>query len=493
MQEREVSRRAFVGGLAVAPLLGQDDGWVSLFNGRNLEGWRAAEGPNSWKVVDGQLAADGPRSHLFYAGPVRDANFKNFELEVEARALANSNSGVYFHTAYQEKEWPNRGFEVQINNSQARERKKTGSLYNLRNTYKQFVRDDEWFKLAIWVRGKRVQVRLNGMLLVDYVEPTPAYIPPSMEKERKLGSGTFALQGHDPASKAFFRSVRVRPLADDLATPGGEAAVADDVFKRIIDLGVRGYPMADLHVHLKSGFTLEQAVARSQRDGLMYGIAENCGVGNPVVDDAGARRFVEKLKGQPVFVAMQAEGREWTGMFSRSTVALFDYVFTDSMTWTDNRGRRMRTWIASDVGTIPDPQEFMDTLVDRAVGILEREPIDIYVNPTYVPDQLAKDYETLWTEPRRKRIVAAAVKGGVAIEINDRYKLPSPSFIKLMKAGGCKFTFGTNNAGVTDMGRDEYGLRMIDECKLTSEDFWAPLAPGTTKGVDRKGDMLKKA
>ncbi|MCC7173891.1 MAG: DUF1080 domain-containing protein [Bryobacterales bacterium] len=493
MREPLISRRAFAAGLAVAPLAGQQDGWVSLFNGRNLDGWRAAEGPNSWKVVDGQLAADGPRSHLFYAGPVRNAGFKNFELEVEARALAGANSGVYFHTAYQEKDWPNQGFEVQINNSQASERKKTGSLYNLRNTYKQFVRDGEWFKLDIAVRGKRVQVRLNGMPLVDYVEPVPAYIPPGMEKARRLGSGTFALQCHDPGSKVFYRSVRVLPLPDDLATPGGENVAADDVFRRIIDLGVRGYPMADLHVHLKSGFNLEQAIAKSQRDGLMYGIAENCGVGNAVTDDAGARAFVERLRGQPVFTAMQAEGREWTGMFSRSVVALFDYVFTDSMTWTDNRGRRMRTWIPREVGTIADAQEFMDTLVDRAVAILEQEPIDIYVNPTFLPDQLAKDYETLWTEARRKRIVTAAAANGVAIEINDRYKLPSPSFIQMMKAGGCKFTFGTNNAGAADMGRDEYGLRMIDECKLTSQDFWVPLAPGSTKAVDRKGGMLKNA
>ncbi len=92
------------------------------------------------------------------------------------------------------------------------------------------------------------------------------------------------------------------------------------------------------------------------------------------------------MKGQPVFIAMQAEGREWTQMFSRRAAALFDYIFTDSMTWTDNRGKRMRTWMPEEVGTIADPQEFMDTLVDRAVGILEHEPIDIYANPTYLPD-----------------------------------------------------------------------------------------------------------
>jgi histidinol phosphatase-like PHP family hydrolase len=189
---------------------------------------------------------------------------------------------------------------------------------------------------------------------------------------------------------------------------------------------------------------------------------------------------------------MQAEGREWTRMFSRSTAQQFDYVFTDSMTWTDNRGRRMRTWIPEEVGTISDPQEYMDTLVDRAAGILEREPVDIYVNPTYLPDQLVKDYEALWTPARRERVVAAASRNHVAIEINNRYKLPSPSFIKLAKEAGCKFTFGTNNAGAGDLGRCEYGLQMVEECKLTGADFFVPLAVGSTKAVERKGDILRK-
>ena len=56
------------------------------------------------------------------------------------------------------------------------------------------------------------------------------------------------------------------------------------------------------------------------------------------------------------------------------------------MTWTDNRGRRMRLWIPEEVGSISDPQEFMETLVERTVGILENEPIEIYVNPTFLPD-----------------------------------------------------------------------------------------------------------
>jgi hypothetical protein len=307
-----------------------------------------------------------------------------------------------------------------------------------------------------------------------------------------LGQGTFALQCHDTESKAFFRRIRVRPLGDAEAPAGAAGVEPDDTYRKILSLDARGYPMLDLHVHPKGGLSVEQAVAKSRRDGIQYGLAVNCGQAQPVTDDAGARQWIDGLKGQPVFFAMQAEGREWTQMFSREAAAAFDYIFSDSMTWTDNRGKRMRTWMPNEVGTIADPQEFMGTLVDRAVGILETEPIDIYVNPTFLPAQLAKDYEALWTEERRRRVVTAAAKNGVAIEINDRYRLPSPSFIMLARQAGCKFTFGTNNAGASDLGRSEYGMQMIEECQLTPQDFWTPLAPGAVRAIDRKGGILKK-
>ncbi len=117
MRNSGITRRGFVGALAAARLAFAADDWVELFDGRSLDGWKANENPGSWKVVDGQLAADGPRSHLFYTGPVRGAKFRNFELEVEARAAHRANSGVYIHTAYQESGWPRKGFEIQINNT----------------------------------------------------------------------------------------------------------------------------------------------------------------------------------------------------------------------------------------------------------------------------------------------------------------------------------------------------------------------------------------
>lgn len=340
------------------------------------------------------------------------------------------------------------------------------------------------------MRNKNVQIRLNGMLVVDFHEATPPVIAENSERGRVLDRGTFALQGHDPGSKARFRRIRVRPLPDELASAEGTAPVVDDVYRQVMTLGARNYPLVDFHVHLKTGLTLEQALARSRRDGIQYGIAVNGGKLSSVQDDAGARRFVDGLKGHPVFVGMQAEGREWTQMFSRNVVALFDYIFSDSMTWTDNRGRRMRLWIPAEVGTIADTQEFMDTLVERTVGILEREPIDIYANPTFLPDSIAKDYEQLWTEERMKKVIGAAARNGVAIEINNRYQLPSAPFLRMAKEAGCKFTFGSNNAGADDLRRCEYGLEMVRECKLGWPDFFVPGTWGP-KAVERKGSVLR--
>lgn len=489
-----ITRRAFVTSISVAALSVADanDGWVELFNGRNLDGWRPGGNADSWKVSEGLLVGEGPTSHLFYNGPVRDAGFRNFDLIAEIKTAVQCNSGVYFHTAWQESGSPKKGFKVQVSNTDRghaarRAPNRTASLCGLRNVYKQLVDDDRWFEMQISVHAKNVQVRLNGTLVVDYVEPASPVIPDGPERERFLDKGTFALQC-DMGPRVSYRSVRVRPLPDDLTASVG-APVVDDVYRKVISFGRRNIPMVDYHVHLKEGLTLEQALAKSRRDGIFYGVAINGGKGFPIESDEGIQKFYDSMRAQPVFIAMQAEGREWRRLFSKRVAALFDYVFTDSMTWSDDSGKRMRLWIPEEVGTIADPQAFMDMLVRRAVGILEQEPIDIYVNPTYLPASIAKDYDRLWTDERMDKVIVAAARNQVAIEMNDRYKIPSPRFIRRAREAGCKFTLGTNNAGPNDLGRSEYGLRMIDECKLEWQNFFAPQA-WWPKAVDRKGDTL---
>ena len=245
-----------------------------------------------------------------------------------------------------------------------------------------------------------------------------------------------------------------------------------------------GYPLVDFHIHLKGGLTIEEAVALSRRNGIKYGIAANCGLKFPTTDDRGIERFVQSLKGQPVFIGMQAEGREWPRLFSKEAIARFDYVFTDAMTIIDHRGRRARLWIKEEVD-IPDRQAFMDLLVRTIVNILNDEPIDIYVNPTYLPDLLAKDYDELWTTERLSKVIDAAARNGVAIEISNGLRLPKPAFIKRAKQAGIKFTFGTNNVN-HNLGRSEYGLAMIQECGLTPQDMWMPKPDGQKPVQTRK-------
>ena len=309
-----------MGALAVTlPSCGRSE-WVELFDGQSLEGWTPSENKDSWQVTDGQITTAGPRSHLFYTGSVQDASFRNFELEVEAQAGQASNSGVYIHTAFQETGWPAKGFEIQINNSTATgsgERKRTGSIYGVRNTYKQFVGSDEWFTLNIAVRGKNIQISLNQMPLINYTEPEPPILADGSQFKRVLDRGTFALQCHDPGTKVRFRRIRVRPLSDSLPTPGPAPQAANDLDRATLNIADGNIPMVDYHIHLKSGLTLEQAVARSISGGIQYGIAANCGQDNPVQDDAALRAYVEQLRGQPIFIAMQAEGREWLDMFLR--------------------------------------------------------------------------------------------------------------------------------------------------------------------------------
>jgi hypothetical protein len=263
-----------------------------------------------------------------------------------------------------------------------------------------------------------------------------------------------------------------RAFAADADKPTGTDAVDAEIAR----LNQAGFPLTDFHVHLKGGLTIEEAVALSKRTGIKYGIAANCGLKFPITDDRGIEDFVAALKGQPVFVGMQAEGREWPQLFSKEAIARFDYVFTDAMTIVDSRGKRARLWIAEEVD-IPDKQAFMELLVRTIVNILNDEPVDIYVNPTYLPDLLAAEYDELWTAERLGKVIDAAARNGVAIEISNKLRLPKPAFIKQAKQAGIKFTFGTNNVD-RNLGRLEYCLQMIRECGLTPKDMWMPKPDG---------------
>jgi hypothetical protein len=195
-------------GVAIA---GEASGeWVSLFNGQNLEGWKASEHSDACRVEAGKIVLQGDRSHLFYTGPVSDHDFKNFVLQCEVQTKPGANSGIYFHTEYQQTGWPRQGYEAQINNSHS-DAQRTGSLYAVAPVEQAPADDNEWFTYTIRVDGNRVVTKVDGQTLVQYVEPDELDRPDGWEG-RKLSSGTIAFQAHDPGSEVWIRNVKIREL-----------------------------------------------------------------------------------------------------------------------------------------------------------------------------------------------------------------------------------------------------------------------------------------
>jgi len=188
------------------------DGWISLFDGKSLTGWKVGENASTFSIDNGAIMVAGPRAHIFYDGKVGEHNFKNFEFKAQVMTTPGSNSGIYFHTQYQEDGWPAKGYEVQVNNSHT-DWRRTGSLYSIQDVKDVFVEDNVWYTEHIIVQGKHITIKINDKTVVDYVEPEEVAAKVK-DPGRKISSGTFALQGHDPKSKVYYKDIMVKPLAE---------------------------------------------------------------------------------------------------------------------------------------------------------------------------------------------------------------------------------------------------------------------------------------
>ena len=197
-------------GLAFTAAAADKDGWISLFDGKSLAGWKANENPDTFSVADGELIVKGPRAHLFYVGDVNGAKFKNFELKLDIMTKPKANSGVYFHTEVQGPGWPAKGYEVQVNNSHG-DPKRTAGLYGIKDNMEAPAKDGEWFTMTIKVVGKHVVTSVNGKVIIDYTEEEMPQRKGQFA-QRLISSGTFAIQGHDPGSETHYKNIFVKLL-----------------------------------------------------------------------------------------------------------------------------------------------------------------------------------------------------------------------------------------------------------------------------------------
>jgi hypothetical protein len=190
-----------------------ETGFVSLFDGKTLAGWTANEKPESFVAEDGCIHCRSGFAHLFYSGPVNGHNFTNFELRAEFKTAPGANSGIFFHSANEGAGAVKKGYEAQICSPGHKDPAKTGSLYAIQDIRESTAKDNEWHSYTIIVRGKRIILKVNDKVSVDYTEPANPERKKGRER-RVLSSGTFALQGHEPGSDTWFRNIRVKLLQE---------------------------------------------------------------------------------------------------------------------------------------------------------------------------------------------------------------------------------------------------------------------------------------
>jgi histidinol phosphatase-like PHP family hydrolase len=246
------------------------------------------------------------------------------------------------------------------------------------------------------------------------------------------------------------------------------------------------FPLVDYHVHLDNS-SIDQALPLSSERHVKFGIVEHAGTKQnkyPAIlsSDAELKAYLGRLEGKPIYRGVQAEWIDWMTCFSPEALGQLDYVLSDAMTFPGPDGQRIKLWERG--AQIGDPQTFMDRYADWHVEIMAKEPLDILANTSWLPAEIAADYDTLWTPARMKKVIDAAVKFQIALEISASYKLPKLPFLRVAKAAGVKFSFGSNGR-YPKMGQLDYCIEMAKALELKSSDMFVP-APAGQKAFQRR-------
>ena len=185
-------------GRAVAEQRDATEGWIPLFNGKDLSGWkpRNPDLPNGWKVVDGVFVNTPPSTDI-----MTEKEFYDFDLYVEVKPEERTNSGLYLRDIY----------EVQILNSYGKPISENvcGALYRrIAPAVNACKPAGEWQTFEVTLVGRRLTVVHNGQKVHDAVDVGP--LGTGNAGKRSDAPGPLRLQGdHQEVS---FRNIRIRPL-----------------------------------------------------------------------------------------------------------------------------------------------------------------------------------------------------------------------------------------------------------------------------------------
>ena len=391
------------------------NGWIELINGKDFTGWTPSENVDTWSIVDGTFQAFGKRSHLFYTGEHLKDTFKNFELDVTVRTFKLANSGIYIHTQFQQSGWPSKGMEIQVNHSHIGENdyieyKKMASLYGYRNLYKSFGKDSAWMHVRAKVESNRVQIWVDGLKTVDYIQPENANTG-----GRRLSKGTFALQGHDVLSKMQYKSFKVRRLPDN-ARSDVKAPTLGIWHDSLRVWQSRQFPFIDLNPH--SNMTPVQLAQYVYQTGVNVSYVKS-----PLENTA-----LNAAKKLPLFTGIRVNAQNVNTLKSYNA----DYV----------------------VGESKDVASAEKLLASGKIHIWAHKGVAL-------------------TAQKAEPLLDLAMKNNVAIEIDNEAKTPSLDVLRMAKSKGCKFTF-SGLIPAAKLEKSLYVLDAIRGAGLDYKDIFVP-------------------
>jgi hypothetical protein len=186
-----------------AKLPGED--WVQLFNGKNLDGW-VKVGNEKWEVADGVIHGSAQTKDYGYLETAK--KYVDFQMAMKFRCEGDGNSGVFFHTAFTPGTADvSQGLQFEIDCGMNNH---TGGIYGDGRQWivwpspenESVVRRDDWNEYVLKVEGNHYWARLNGVVMIDFTDPTP-----------KSFDGTIALQLHSGGrGNMKFKDIWVRDL-----------------------------------------------------------------------------------------------------------------------------------------------------------------------------------------------------------------------------------------------------------------------------------------
>ena len=193
------------------------EGWVALFDGKTLFGWRVV--PNSqaeFAVEDGTIHVVGGAGFL-----ETTQTYGDFVLQFEAKLnAADVNSGLFFRAEEGTEVAPSNGYELQLQNTIADgDRTKpadygtgfgTGAIFRRQKARYINANDGEWFSVTLVAVGNHMATWVNGLQVTDFTDERA--LDDNPRKGRRDAAGHISLQGHDATTDASFRNIRIVPL-----------------------------------------------------------------------------------------------------------------------------------------------------------------------------------------------------------------------------------------------------------------------------------------